>query len=250
MLFRISNLREKLNYSIMKRIKPLLLAIGLFCFGRMHGQVVHLRLDTNALSSLGTIYHDSTYTIQLVIHNDGPSSFHGILSMGSSIDSLLSDSIDSVPGTAIYYPNSGIQDSIPADSSVVRDLVITGKNPPFIQGPNGLVVWPVVLQSSNVVIISDSVSVTVIYAFPAAINEPNDKNLKVYMSDQQLLIQGDGEHLMKDVKLYDIMGSVIAERAITTSGVLSMNSYSEGIYFAAITFADNTRQVFRVFNRR
>jgi hypothetical protein len=250
MLFRISNLHEKLNHSTMKRIKLLFFAVGLFYFGQVNGQGVNLRVDTNALNGIGTIYHDSTITVPILLHNDSSFGFSFVLSMGSSINGVLNDSIDSLPGEAIYYSNSGFSDTIGPHEAITRNLVITGVNPPFIQGPNGLVVWPKVLQSSRPVLISDSASTVLNFQFPAAINEPNDKNLKVYVVGQQLLIKGDGEHLLKSAALYDVTGNAVHQQSVTINGVVNMEPYAEGIYFAEITFADNTRQVFKVLNTR
>ena len=250
MLFRISNLHEKLTHSVMKRMKLLLLAAGLLCSGLTNAQSVNLRLDTGALNGIGTLSHLQVDSIPLIIHNDSSVAFVGYITMGSSINGALMDSIDNVPGAAVYYPTSGDTETIPAHDSILRYLVVTGQNPPFIQGPNGLVVWPVSQFYPQRAHISDSISTVIIFSYPAAINEPNINNLKVYMSGSELLIQGDGEHLLKEVKLYDVTGQVLTQKAITVSGNLDMDSYAGGIYFAEITFADNTRQVFRVFNAR
>ena len=234
----------------MKRMKLLFFAACLFWVGGVNAQA-DLRIVSPQFSSIGTLFHNEIDSIPIIIYNDSSTTFLGTISISSSINGHYADSIDDTPGQAVYYPNSTETDTIAQGDSILRYLVVTGVTPPFIQGPNGLVVWPIVVSSNlNFVRIPDSLGTTVLFEYPAAINEPNDKNLKVYMLGQQLLIKGDGEHLLKTAVLYDVTGAIIHQQTVTTNGVVNMEPYSEGIYFAEITFDDNTRQVFKVFNAR
>jgi hypothetical protein len=133
----------------------------------------------------------------------------------------------------------------------MRELIINVLSPDFIIGTSGVVIWPKALfPLDSVVNISDSLGKTVTVLYPLGLDEIVERNLKVYMSDQQLIIRNNGNYLLQNVKLYDLSGKLLNEEQLTNSGTLNLNQYAEGVYLTEINFADNTRMIFKVFNTR
>jgi hypothetical protein len=232
----------------MKKQTFLLLAICLFCLGRTNAQGVNLRLGLNSLAGLPNVVGiDSSYIDSVQIFNDSSSAFQGLINIAADIhgDTLVGDTFS---GSVLNYPTANVGETIPAHGSIIRELIINVQNPPFIVGTSGVVIWPKAFSFVNQFIaISDSVSKTVI-VFPVGIDEIIRKNLKVYMSNGSLVIQDDGNYLLKNVKLYEVSGKLLQEQQISSSGTLNMNPYATGVYLAEVNFADNTRMVFKVFN--
>jgi len=230
----------------MKNIKQLFFIAFLFCLVSVKAQVVNLRLDSTIVGIPGSINRNDTTNCQITIYNDSATPFVGLISLVSSINGTVDTGTAS--GSPVYYPNSIFTDSIPAHGSVTRGLVITGFTPPFIIGSSAVVIWPVVLSSADQVHITDSITTLVNVTYGVGINEPNDKNLKVFMGGGELIIQENDQYLLKNVKLYDVAGALLYQQELTISGAINMAPFAPGIYFAEINYADNTRRVVRVFS--
>ena len=233
----------------MKKIKLLLFIGGLFWLSGMNAQGVNLRLDSNSLFYLpGVVNLNSIIRDTVVIYNDSSTAFSGLITIAANIngDSLVADT---APTSILYYPTANQIESIPSGQHIVRELVITVGNPPFIIGTSGVVIWPISLGHSNPFVhISDSLSKTITVLHPVGIDEMVERNLKVYMNNQQLIIKNEGNYLLKSLKLYDVSGKLLNEQEVSKSGILNMNEYATGIYLAEVNFADNTRMIFKVFN--
>jgi hypothetical protein len=118
-------------------------------------------------------------------------------------------------------------------------------------GTSGVVIWPIVVSNpSQLTVHVDSIGFTLEVLYPLGIDELSERNLKVYMLGQQLMIKNNGDYLLKNVKLYDVAGKLLLQKEVSVSGMVDMNQYAEGVYFAEINFADNTRAVVKVVNTR
>lgn len=232
----------------MKSVKHLLIVLGMFCIAEGYGQV-NLRIDTITFPS--TIHLHDSISLSVTIHNDSFTTFVGKISFMGLIDSFVetADTSDAV-GSTLVYPSGNTIESITFGSSITRSLIVHVNNPPFIIGSSGVVIWPIVTSSSQVVHISDTLYTQVTVLYPVGIDEITDRKLKVYLSNEQLMIQNNGTYLLRNVRLYDIAGKLLDEQQITTSGALNMGQYPIGVYFAEINFADNTRAVVKVVNTK
>jgi hypothetical protein len=239
------------NCKGMKRMKFILLMACLLCLARTNAQTgVNLRLGSNSLAALPVFVHRGDVdSLTITIYNDSSTTFYGNITIGALVDTttVVADTSSASP---FCYPNAPILDSIPGHDSINRLLIITIKTPPFIIGSSAVVIWPIVSNSSNQLHITDSVSKTIIVFYPLGINEPDDKNLKVYMSGQQLIVQENDQYLLKNVKLYDVSGALLYQQQISISGEISMASFAPGIYLAEVKYADNTCRLFKIFNPR
>ena len=240
---------EKSKYRGMKKMKLIVFLVGLFCLGMLKAQVNVLRIDSNFLTNFpNTLHAGDVFPLNFTIHNDSAFTYNGTIQIGAKIngDSLVAD-------TSIQaFEDTGFQTnvSIPAHDTISKSLIIHVLIPPFIIGSSGVVIWPIYNYHGSLISSIDTIGKSVTILHPLGINEADDKNLKVYLVGGQLTIQGDGEHLLKSVRLYDVEGALLNERPITINGTISMNQFANGIYLAEITFADNTRQVFKVFNSK
>ena len=246
-MFKRLKMVEKLRHPGMKKMKLILLLAGLFCLGSLKAQLTVLRIDSNFLSTFpDTLHAGDVFNINLTIHNDSSFAYNGTVQIAAKINgvAVVADTgIQAIEDTG--YANNV---SIAANNFIIKSLTVHVLTPPFIIGSSGVVIWPISIFNGNQISGVDSLSKTSAILYPVGINEPNDKNLKVYLVGGQLTIQSDGEHLLKSVRIYDVEGALLNERSITTSGSINMDRFSSGIYLAEITFADNTQRVFRVFN--
>jgi hypothetical protein len=247
MLWVSLNEHKKSNYSGMKRIKLLVIIIGLMCMAKINAQVVNLRIVSSSLDSLSTVIMGRSDTVTLTIFNDSSSNYNGFISIGSNVNGTV-DTLDSLYSGPVYFPSWADTEIIVGHGSISRALVFNVQNPPFIIGSSGVVIWPIAVNSANQVHISDSLFETITVINPSAVNEVDDKKLKVYVSDQQLIIQEDDQYLLKSAKLYDVEGAFLKEQKISISGLINMEPYAQGIYLVEITYADNARRVIKVFS--
>ncbi len=234
----------------MKSVKCLLFVIGMFSLTGVSAQV-NLRLDSVLIGlSSYNVYKDSTYTLSVTFINDSAIDFVGRINVGAAINGVIAR--DSIAGDAIYYPNNGVTDTVTQHSQKTHTLVLNTHNSDFIVGTSGVVIWPIATLSNPLLHlkISDTIGVTLNVLYPAGIDELSARNLKVYMSGQQLVIENKGEYQLKDVTLYDVSGKLLQRKGILLSGAVDMNEYANGVYFAEISFADNTRAVVKVVNSK
>lgn len=237
----------------MKSLKYLLSVAGLFCMlaGKAQTGGADLRLEPNSLAGLPAVVHLNDFdTFSIAIFNDSASTFTGIITIAGAIngDTIVADTVQT---HTLYYPKADISDTILPHSFIVRSLGINVNNPPFIAGSSGVVIWPIVVGSSNSpVIIPDSVSKIITVLYPAGIDEMSARGIKIYMNGFQLVIQNKGDYQLKNIQLYDIAGNLLQQKDITVSGEVSIDEYAAGVYFAEINFADNTRAVVKVVNTR
>ena len=232
----------------MKRNKLLLLIASLFCVAFANAGNFNLRIDSVLITNLSTVHYKDSFAVNIIIHNDSTAGYDGQVYIASSVNGDTSTRYDSIPGNPFFYPTYAINETIAGGNFVTRSLVIDTKNPPFIIGSSGVVIWPIMKQNGVLVSSVDSLAFTIRVLYPLAINEPNDKSLKVFVFNRQLVVQSDGEHALKAITLYDVDGKLLYQQAITASEIFSLDGYSNGIYLAEITFADNTHQVFKVFS--
>jgi hypothetical protein len=239
----------QLNCKVMKGMKFILLVAGLFCLITAKAQVNNLRIDSAFLTAFpaNTSVND-TFSVNIIIHNDSSTAYIGKVYIGTQVNTDSAHA-DTVSGATIYYPSYAANENIPAGGSITRPIFVSVLNPPFIVGSSAVVIWPIMNNNGNLITSSNSLR-TLVTIYPMGINEPNDKNLKVYMSGQQLVVQENDLYLLKNVKLYDISGALLCQQQISLSGEISMASFAPGIYLAEVNYADNTSRLFKVFNTR
>ena len=226
----------------MRVVKCLLFVIAMWCIAIANAQV-DLRLDSVILGlNTNTIYKDTVYNLSVSIYNDSATTFKGVISIGAAINGQLADT------NTISYPTDTAE-TITHGSFITRPVILNTAS--FIVGTSGVVIWPIVVSNpSQLTVHVDSIGFTLEVLYPLCIDEVSERNLKVYMLGPQLMIKNNGDYLLKNVKLYDVAGKLLLQKEVSVSGMVDMNQYAEGVYFAEINFADNTRAVVKVVNTR
>ena len=226
----------------MRVVKCLLFVIAMWCIAIANAQV-DLRLDSVILGlNTNTIYKDTVYNLSVSIYNDSATTFKGVISIGAAINGQLADT------NTISYPTDTAE-TITHGSFITRPVILNTAS--FIVGTSGVVIWPIVVSNpSQLTVHVDSIGFTLEVLYPLGIDELSERNLKVYMLGPQLMIKNNGDYLLKNVKLYDVAGKLLLQKEVSVSGMVDMNQYAEGVYFAEINFADNTRAVVKVVNTR
>ncbi len=231
----------------MKNLRLLIFIAVMFCCGLAKAQVNNLRIGNVAF---GPFHIGDSVILNITIHNDSAASYAGRILLGSIVGSDTTR-IDTLPSGTIYYPSYNLFDSIRPLDSIVRSLIIRVTDPPFIVGPSGVVIWPIVENHNGYFISSTDTLRTILFALnPLGVADLGDLNLKVFMDEDQLVIQGEVDSKLKEVKLYNIGGALLAQKALSLSTAIDMTSYSDGVYLAEVWFADNTRKVIKVFKAK
>ncbi len=238
---------------LMKSIRFLLLLSIVFVALGTSAQGV-LSIDPNDLNSSvlpdTVAYGSNSGNISVWVRNTDSVTFTGQISIHYTIDYSTTDTVyttsDSVSG--IGYSQEA--DTIQAHDSIQKNLrfYFTGpKFTPSIGLPSGVVIWPVAsgaitLDSvSRLIYIKDTTS--------TGIQNSDVKKLKVYMDGNELLIKSDAENMPTRVRIYDALGDLMLQQDALLSGVISMNQYAQGVYFAEITLTDNSRLVYKVIKQ-
>ena len=231
----------------MKNLRVLVFIAVIFCCGLARAQVNNLRIGNLVF---GPVHIGDSDIVNITIHNDSAVAYGGRILFGSIVGSDTTR-IDTLSSGTIYYPGYNVFDSIRPFDSIVRSLIIRVTDPPFIVGPSGVVIWPIVKDPNGDFISSTDTLRTILFALnPLGVADRENPNLKVFMDENQLLIRGDVDSKPGEVKLYSISGALLVQKALSLSTAIDMNSFSDGVYLAELWFADNTRKVIKVFKAK
>ena len=234
----------------MKSIRFVFLAVSLLGITCIRAQGINLRLDSASLALLPSIVHaGETDTIMITIHNDSASSFTGNINIGGLVDSS-SVVADTTLGHTFCYPTANAFEVIPGGGSITRSLVVTVNTPPFVIGSSGVVIWPIATGSANLIHITDSISKTILVFYPLSVNNVDERDLRVFISGQQLIIYENDQNLLKSVKIFNPEGRLLQEQPISVSGIINLSQFASGVYFAEIDYADSSRKVVKLLKAK
>ena len=241
----------------MKTLRALFLMVALVTCNSLKAQTI-LSMDTSALITfpLDTHIHlgDSVF-VPLQLTNLGSSAISGdtlefYYQIGGDSTPVYVDD-NAVSGISCLF-DTFYQPSHDFDTSarISRTLRFNFSPPRFSVGTNWITIWPVLLHAQGTVVTDTFYGYVNILNPATSINEPGYENLKVFMYEQQLIITDDCNEIPAQLKVYNDLGAMILEKQLSGSATIPMNKYSPGIYFAEVTFRDNSRRVFKVFNSR
>jgi hypothetical protein len=196
-----------------------------------------LRFTPPQLTATNVHFGDSIVMIDTV-YNIGSTPFVGPLWLYTQIDAVnsSSDSIYLLVNNDTLYPGRG--------NGRVFSHIFHITSPLYRVGPSTIVIWP--LYNGNPAGSVDSIGFTV-YTWPLGIDENPLARAFLYQSNGSLLINfGDAENLVKQVRIYDILGKEIYADAADRSHRIPTAQWQSGIYLCEITTTTGQRKVIKI----
>ena len=223
--------------------------LSVFFFGHCHAIVSDtLRIDTGALNQLtANSYHvGDTASISVRVYNDGDSVVNDNLAFGYQIGATA-PRLTSASDSIVQYSNALV--TIPPHGSLLlTSIQFSFNQSEYVIGSSIVVIWPVALHNNTVIVDSARKVITVTDTLTAIINSAGNENLRVFMSGQQLWVECNDKNLVKEVRIYDVTGKLIAQQEVHQQGQIPMDKYSTGVYFAEVILNNNKSKAFKVFN--
>jgi hypothetical protein len=241
--------------SVMKTLRILILVVAIATCSNLKAQQIILRMDTSNLArqlNFDSIIHlGDTMDIAVPLTNIGQTTFSDSLAFDYYIgnDSTIYTYNNLNDTSGIFYPFDTL--FLPGNDTTVHNiktLHVIFNNPEYTVGPSVVVIWPVALHAPFPFITDTFYTMINILGPATGIQEPGYSNLKVFMYQHELIVTDVGGGKPDRLKVYNDLGEAILEKQFTGSTMVPMGRYASGIYFAEITFADNGRRVFKVFN--
>lgn len=136
----------------------------------------------------------------------------------------------------------------PHDSALVYGIRLYVSRPDFEIGASTVVIWPVIHTGSLVSLDSASTVINVDTIPQLGVKSLNEDQPKVFMSGSFLNVVNGSGNTFGRIRISNLDGRMIDERALMSNNKIPMAQYSAGIYFAEILFGDGNRFIFKIFN--
>lgn len=223
----------------MKRVSYLLLIFLLSAMSQSGSaqSMLHIELDTGSVNPSSIALGD-TFGVNVVIRNDGPNTVNNPIGFGYSNGSSSTTLSDSLSGVSFNL----ITDTIGVGNNVVTRIRVNVSGPFFLAGPSVVVIWPIAPNA----LAKDSLVMHFVVENSVGINEPDDKNIRAFIWNNNLQVLKQGEIQLKRVRIYDILGKEILNQ-VNPADRTSLPDMAPGIYLAEITYNNNQRKVFRFY---
>lgn len=174
-----------------------------------------------------------SFTVTDTMYNFGPHIIGGPISFNAKVNGTIVDS-------TVYRSASTISpfDSlVPLNPKVVAFTLHNDTAPPFIVGPNTVVIWPVyhVNGSPGYVGVNDSIIINADY-YPLGLADAPLAKIFIYQLPGQLAIHlGDAENQVKQVRIYNIIGQSVYADSPEHSEKVNTSGWISGIYLCEVT---------------
>ena len=150
---------------------------------------------------------------------------------GVDIDSA---DINLIQDTAYY--------SIPPLSSKSFILKILIIFPKFQVGPNVVIIWPKSDWNTK-----DSINCRILVDYPLGTNDLNSNfDINASLTEQGVEIPENGNILLNRVRIYNIIGNLIAESSLEKTNMLQFENKPNQIYLCEFIYNSNKRKVMKL----
>ncbi|MCW3125988.1 MAG: hypothetical protein JWO03_1646 [Bacteroidetes bacterium] len=237
----------------MKVFRYTLFAALLFISCSMRAQFV-LHLDPNALDSLysrtfplSVAGNSDTPSINVWVYNQGNATYSDSLAFGYSVSGggfVNGGYSYTTVASGVIFPKTAVIIN-PQSGAMMRHVKFDFSGPNFVVGSSTVVIWPIVSNPAGVQVDSARVQLTI--TAPLGIDNAEMNDTKVYLFGSQLYIHSP-EIISGDIRIYDIVGHLIATQKISPNTQIPMDHYATGVYAIEITLSDGKRGVYKVFN--
>jgi len=189
---------------------------------------------TPSSTALGT-----SFSFNAIIRNDSNSVFTGAIGFAYKIDTA---SATTASDTASGLEFSAIVDTLNPGDTVVNSITVNVSGPQFMVGPSVVVIWPISTGTQAL----DSLILNINVLAPTGVSDISGDNIKAYIINNSLMVQGEQEIQLKQVRIYDILGREILNQR-NPSAAIPLPVMGSGVYLTEITYNNNQRKVFRFF---
>ncbi|HWB65154.1 MAG TPA: hypothetical protein VG603_16685 [Chitinophagales bacterium] len=230
---------------MIKKTGLFLLTLFALCAFNEAGAQVRLKIDSafSIYLTPDTVQFGNSYTDSVVIVNVDSVDFIGTITLGASVNGIIDPVVTDTTQSGI---SASLDTTVIAAGGSVRKFVhFKFNNPVFLASPSVVVIWPI---STNANITNvDSVSRTFIIEGISPATNLSLNNLKVYIKENELMVQTDNQIWLKRVRIYAVSGTLAEDIAIDgNTAIVPVGMLQSGLYLAEITLADNSRKVFKV----
>jgi hypothetical protein len=222
------------------RFKRQILTLAILLAGLFPSQAqVPLRIAVlNSTPDSLTLGSSFSFTVS-VQNVDSFATFNGSIRLSYSINGFPQQ-MDSASGLA--YDTSFTIANLPPFDTVRKSITVNVTNPRFQTGPSVVVIWPI----ASGAIAKDSLVLDILVLPPLGITPIEQDVVRAYVTNDQIFIRADTGTILKQVRVFDIMGSRIMD-VMNPSSNLPLPETSRGIYVAEIIYNDNQRKTIRFF---
>lgn len=188
---------------------------------------------------------DTSFTIVDSLYNPTPGIVtnvrvnFGARLNGTTILTPAQFSSDSVVNSDTLYPFHGNDKRLA--------FHINNGQAPFLVGPNGVVIWPIIYVNNTFVASSpfDSIYINTYY-YPLDIKESPLAKMYIFQSGGQLnIVFGDAENVVQQVRIYDIIGQGIYSGSPDRSKNIPTAGWNTGIYLCEVITYSGERKTFK-----
>lgn len=218
------------------------LAVAMLIFGSRADAQIALRVFKNT-STPATVALGDTFSFSAFIKNDSTSAFIGVVSFNYSINGTsYATTYDS---TGIKFDTSFTNVVIAPGDSISRYLRVNVSQPQFNVGPSVVVIWPRVSAGTNA-FAADSLVLSFNITPPVGIEDLNESDIKLYLLNNSLVIEGMPELSLKQVRILDIRGREVVSVPNPADNT-TLPEMSSGFYIAEVTYNGNKRKTLRFY---
>ena len=159
--------------------------------------------------------------------------------------SIAINGVQNVNRSIIDNPLEGLTIYLADNDSIALQFHVVVRQQYLMPGSDIFVVWPILANGNNV---QDSlvVHLTVTAGDPAGINEPGISKLKLYYSNQSIVIDYPAQPLPAQIHIFDIDGREVYNGRTENSCIIPFYSDVAGVYFVEVSFTGDIRKVFKV----
>lgn len=246
-------MRTFIKSFIMKMIRYIIALVLLSIAAGAQAQL-SLYVDSHAFDSIANRSYElnnnnaiNTPTVQLAITNQTGTAFSDSIYFGYTVTgggTTRAYTSDTTVSSGVYYPVS-LATLPPQGSATVGTLIFHFTSPVFVVGSSLVVIWPIVKGHNAQV---DSVTIAFDITAPNGIAGINQSGRMVYMSGTDLVVRQE-ENAIGSIRIFDLMGQLVATKDVQGNTRIPMSPYAEGIYTVEVLTTQGDRQVYKVLKQ-
>jgi len=208
----------------------LLLVFGLK--GISFGQAV-LKFQRDSIPATSQFFGDTLFFTDSLRNITTGSLFADSVSLGASVNYNPNNQ------TSVVSSLNGSLKTIQGGGQIPVSIYIIVKQQEFKTGPNIVIIWPIYKGAPTP---RDSVYKR-IYVIPTGIEEQIASRIYLYQQGKHILINmGTVENLVKQVRIYNILGDLMVTNSATNSPTISTENWAKGIYICEVIMNNDERK--------
>ena len=135
----------------------------------------------------------------------------------------------------------------PGQRKILNFTINNDTAPPFIIGPNTIVIWPVYYNGGSPAHIGPNDSIIIhTYYYPLGIGDAPLAKMYIYQVPGHLNVNfGDAENIVQQVRIFDILGQEMYMNSPDRSKNINTAGWPSGIYLCEISTFNGEKRTFK-----